>query len=528
MAKRAASPKVGREADSITFRVDDVTPATKPLPEVRAHEALARELGQKPEACWDYNASVVAAKEAHGLLHAIHLAFSQHRPLVLTPDAVWLTIVQGVAHHVQADPERWRSRLVAHAGRLELSVTRDDFAGRSPENPWPEVFSALADLVRDHGRAEVVELIRARFTTTGPVEGAAFDVAILDAFAPYFDYVLVCVCGIPTVTLEGTVADWDDLAARVERLDTLGLQLEWWTRELRPIVGQFARARRGDVDLAHWRAIYKLKDAYGAKQINGWAALLVPYLKDFVTGRPTVRSWMLTKEHGDLGITASSLPTGLASVPLTCVDQDGRARRLLLVAGHVGVEQEANTLALRPKIGWAVVEAPKLDQLLVRLEREHVVRPAGTTWARDREDRRLDMFGGLPAALIQLYDRYDGATLHGRDGLRLLGPGEAHTVCWNGKRFVESGAGERSGMTSYQGRWIDWRSFASLEDGSRLAVDMEGLGRETPPRVIRYEPGKIGPGKCRVVATSIESALERLLDRADPVFDDLGDPFKGQ
>lgn len=517
MARQKEGAVVELTDRSITFRVDDVEPAREQLPEVRAHEALARELGGKPEACWDYTARVVDVQGVHGLMHAIHLAFSQHRPLVLTPDSVWLTIVQGIAHHVQADPERWRSRLVRHSGRMELQVTRDDFARGSPENPWPEVFSALARLVRDHGDAHVVDVTRAAFSTTGPVERAAYDVAVLDAFAPYFDYVLMCICGIPAVTLDGTTADWDDLAARVDRLDSLQLDLGWWTSQLRPIAAQFARARRGEVDVQHWRGIYKLRKAYGAEQINGWAARLVPYLKDHVTGRPTVRSWLLSGQDSENGITAASLPTGLASVPLTVLAQDGSARRLSLVAGHAGIAQEPGSLALRPRIGWAVTEAGAMDQLLTRLERGHAMRPPAS--GRGLVDHAMN---GLPAALIQLYGRCDGATLHGRPGLRLLGVAETRQVSYDGERFSE----DPGQMTSYRGRWIAWLSFAALEDGSRLAVDLDGIGRgHGELRVIRYRPGAIAPGRCRVVARSVEAALQHLLERPDAPFEDLGDPL---
>ncbi|WP_272427393.1 DUF4419 domain-containing protein [Polyangium jinanense] len=45
----------------------------------------------------DPDLPVVDHGPTHALLGAVHLAFAQHRPLVLSPDAVWLTIAQGVA-----------------------------------------------------------------------------------------------------------------------------------------------------------------------------------------------------------------------------------------------------------------------------------------------------------------------------------------------------------------------------------------------------------------------------------------------
>ena len=54
---------------------------------------------------------VSCLKPPETLLAAVFLAYSQHRPLVLTPDAVWLTIAQGVAHHKVVHADRLRPRL---------------------------------------------------------------------------------------------------------------------------------------------------------------------------------------------------------------------------------------------------------------------------------------------------------------------------------------------------------------------------------------------------------------------------------
>ena len=45
---------------------------------------------------------------------AVHIAFSQHRPLSLSPDDIWLVIVQGFSHHVAENAQMLRNRLVRH------------------------------------------------------------------------------------------------------------------------------------------------------------------------------------------------------------------------------------------------------------------------------------------------------------------------------------------------------------------------------------------------------------------------------
>jgi len=62
----------------------------------------------------------------HPLIDAVGTAFSQHRPLTLSPDAIWLVIEQGFAHHVGENAEALssqyptsRNRFVRHLGTME-------------------------------------------------------------------------------------------------------------------------------------------------------------------------------------------------------------------------------------------------------------------------------------------------------------------------------------------------------------------------------------------------------------------------
>src|SRR5690349_296604 len=106
----------------VTFAVDDVRLATERLPTRRFGDVLGERaicVGAEEEA------RVVALPGVHPLLGAVHLAFAEHRPLVLSPDAIWLTIAQGVAQHVRQNAERLRSRLVRHEDKKRLTSGLD-------------------------------------------------------------------------------------------------------------------------------------------------------------------------------------------------------------------------------------------------------------------------------------------------------------------------------------------------------------------------------------------------------------------
>src|SRR5215470_9457209 len=102
-----------------TFRVDEVKDATDRL--------ATRPLGEQYPCALaiggDPSTPVIDHGDTHALLGAVGIAFAQHRPLVLSPDAVWLTIAQGVAQHVRLHAETLRHRLVRHDGKKRLTVT---------------------------------------------------------------------------------------------------------------------------------------------------------------------------------------------------------------------------------------------------------------------------------------------------------------------------------------------------------------------------------------------------------------------
>jgi hypothetical protein len=104
------------------FAVDPVSAATKPLPTEKAKVSVERLLGTPVEACDSYSANVVRQPGFHSLIAAAHLAYQHHYPLVLTPDAVWLTLAQGLANHVNLHAERLRPLFVRHQGKPTVGL----------------------------------------------------------------------------------------------------------------------------------------------------------------------------------------------------------------------------------------------------------------------------------------------------------------------------------------------------------------------------------------------------------------------
>ena len=297
------------EPASITFDVDDVEQQRQPLPQAPLHESLRQWLGTPIESCCDYHINVCAGLDYHPLLAAVYTAYSLHRPLILSPDAVWLTIAQGLAHHMAVEGERLRERFVAHHGRLELVFTCREWIAGTPENPWSEAFESWANQVRDHVGDTLHDALMCDFSTTTPAARAASRIVMMDIFRRYFRYQLCIICGIPTITLRGTPDDWQRVADKVELLEPF--DMPWWLEHLRPIAAQFVRASTGDVDRSHWQNICKLKHAYGGSIINGWVARLFPYLYGGFDGPYSRRNPIFRSGEG---FQTDRAPSGLSHV----------------------------------------------------------------------------------------------------------------------------------------------------------------------------------------------------------------------
>ena len=81
--------KTRTSPSAITFAVHEVERTTQPLPTRKTQLALKSLINSQVEACSDYTADCVHRVGFYPLLAADHFSFSQHRPLVLSPDMIW-------------------------------------------------------------------------------------------------------------------------------------------------------------------------------------------------------------------------------------------------------------------------------------------------------------------------------------------------------------------------------------------------------------------------------------------------------
>lgn len=357
----------------VTFEVASVERSTTAMEPLDAQARIGALVGRRVEALGFESGGrpLVACADVNPLVQAACDAFYGHCPLTLSPDAVWFTLAQGFANHVRLNAEALRGRFVRHQGKAKLIVERQDFILGQP-NPWPEAFAAFSEQIAGHV-GKLRDVVVGDFSTTGPTERAAMEVLLMDTFAPYFEYEMMCGCGIPAVTLLGEPEDWRSIRRRAAVFAEYGL--EGWVAILDPLLGQLVEAAEGRADVDLWRSFFRYRGGSGPAEMTGWINVLFPYLyKDIQAkvlapnpfmedwsghlSRPDTRQSFIDFAMAPRGPGLDQMPTGIASAPVKVKMMGGAAPvdvAMRFAGGLFGVVQDPVSLALEPAFGWAIL-----------------------------------------------------------------------------------------------------------------------------------------------------------------------------
>jgi len=326
--------------------------------------------------------------DTHPVITGYLRAYQNHYPVTISPDIIWLLICQGFAHHVVENAEQLRPLFVDFDGKKTLSVIRE-VNGGLPAFPWETVFPDFVKQIAGFTGQEVVDHLSADFSTTTPTALIASQITIMESMKAFFNYkVMMIGCGIPEVTIEGTVADWEKIGKRLDAFTKYGL--DWWVSELKPVIQKIVDTKKGKFDKHFWMNMIKYHKTgfYGTYDgIDGWFLKFYPYLEDRSLPPPklvpdakdTAHKTVTSNTRQAAGITLvpisntvrmvrstfkeiksiQVLPKEISHVPFIFEIQDGAGKvvttyNMEFWAGFFGVKQDKTTYSVKPEIGWAV------------------------------------------------------------------------------------------------------------------------------------------------------------------------------
>ncbi|KKN60292.1 hypothetical protein LCGC14_0533420 [marine sediment metagenome] len=335
-----------------TFNLFDVESCREPLPTTSTFNIL-KEINKKEPNFHSGKEDQVVLTPYHGLIGTVTRAYNMHYPLVLDPDSIWITITQGLAQHINANAEELRGQFVKHDEKKYIEIQRGG-APRDDDELWQGALAEFSSKIKEHiGKKH--DLIVADFSTTTPVALAASEIVLMGAMKSYFKYGMRFLCGIPNITLEGTVEDWKSIRTRAQCFGEFNLG--WWVDDhLLPVLDQFVAASEGNPDKEFWKSMVKEGGGSGGPFICGWINALLPYV-----GSRDIKVNKTFKRHerygnygeGFGGINPDDYASSMACAPVKFIYQDGTEEMKEFIGGIIGIEQREN-FALKPKLGWAI------------------------------------------------------------------------------------------------------------------------------------------------------------------------------
>lgn len=299
------------------------------------------------------------------LFDMLRTAYADHRPVVLSPDALWLIISQGFSRYVNAHAEEMRPLLVSHQeGKQDLTIeSQKDLLTEDVD--WAALLDGFTRQLDKNTKGGLAETITADFSTTGTTERIASQVVLMDVFKQYFNYqVMYIVCGIPYITLTGTPQDWQRVISKTQKLKVYP-GIAPWIEKLEPILKEFVAASEGKPRQTFWQSIVRQKRV-GELRGGGCSP-----------DRPTtLDGWFLKlfpdkdgKVFDDIPYDYRYMPSEMVRVGFKYKKVDGEGQLLSetpmeLWAGFVGIDLNDDTQELTPRIGWLVRTSNEEEELV--------------------------------------------------------------------------------------------------------------------------------------------------------------------
>ena len=355
--------------EGITFKVHDVEMADSALMVENSTLVFENRIEKKilflPE---EHAGMGVVSCANNGLIQTVQECYDNHRPLILTPDVIWLAICQGVSIHINEHYDSLKNKLFT-ANKPDEIMIRNDSLGEAAKY-WAQLIDAFSSETQLYTKNDFYSFFVSDFSTTTDIERTAYRITLLESYAKAFEYVGESGCGIPYITVAGNKRDWKIILEKIEMLEKIGLTE--WARELRPVISEFVKAADGKPDIEFWKNIYKNATEYNGFYISGWIIKFFPYIKELQSegdnnfdetqgGYKREEVYLPNKfMEGDSyllsTLSTDNFPSGIAKVSIVWINRfKNNTVMMELYAGFFAIRQYEDR-SLEPLISWTVCE----------------------------------------------------------------------------------------------------------------------------------------------------------------------------
>lgn len=303
----------------------------------------------------------------NALVNTLLECYNGHRPLVLSPDDIWLAISQGISIHINENIESLEKNIFVKNTPSEIEL-RDDALVYDFQR-WEHLIGLLAQETKKYTKHDFYSLFISDFSTTTKFEKIAYEVTLLESYEQVFTYYATSICGIPSITLLGKKSDWESILFKLDQLERLGLG--YWAKELRPVIKEFINIFDNKVNIVFWRNIFKFEstEVCSGPYITGWFIKLFPYIKDFEFVNENSKNsqedfkiktiyiknpFIKGEKYSKSNLELKNIPSGLSDIRVNWKVIDA-TRIMYIYSGFFSIRQYSDG-SLRPLVSWVLTD----------------------------------------------------------------------------------------------------------------------------------------------------------------------------
>jgi hypothetical protein len=287
-----------------------------------------------------------------GFLSTLYYAYSNHMNLVIFPDDFWLTILFSLNNYMEFNSETLRKVFVQHEGKAQMII---DTEGAFQDQNWSVLLTLFEKKISENITPGMADALIPNFTTTTPHLRSVSQILLMGVLKKYFAYGIMTLCGIPSVTMKGTLEDWKKLQDKIQFLATLSPDLSDWVQILTPIIDKLIDSYQNNPDITWWNKVINYIGGSGRDDISGWALAFFPFYKGKWQLQP-VKHILETGEYGSVGTSKLEIFSNV-HVPVK-YNEYGKMHDVFLYAESRRVSVDAETFSVKTSFDYAILQVP--------------------------------------------------------------------------------------------------------------------------------------------------------------------------
>ena len=258
------------ESKETKFSVDDVSPRLELFPKEKPK--LGRYCSITTPFC---NFGTVP------FLTGLYNAYTHHCPLKFSPDDFWLLIIQDFSYYVNAHAKKLRKQLVTFEGRKEIKAyipkfTKEELTKSDYKDATSLVISKIPNFLQNK---TILDTMTQQFSTSTTDILHVKQITAMNTLKSYFYYRYIEYgCGIPYITLTGTVEDYEKIIKGIDELMTINPRL----KKIKSIMEKVLDTKRGNIDEKFCQNM--IKKNVNKEYITASASVIGKIKRDFISG----------------------------------------------------------------------------------------------------------------------------------------------------------------------------------------------------------------------------------------------------